>query len=92
MYIKRTVNCTVDQYNAMTSYLKKHNYKFDVEFDRNDEEFIFTYTTEEDYYASVMSDLKEMQQDTDNFEFFDSLNTAIAAVKTIADMQEGTDE
>lgn len=87
MNIKRTVNCGIDEYTAMTSYLNKKNYKFNVEFDKKIEQFIFTYIVQEDYYTSVMADLEELQKDVNNYEYFDSLNTAIAAVKTIADMQ-----
>lgn len=88
MYIKRHATCKPEEYSAMKAYIKKHNFKFNVHFNSETEEFEFIYSMEEDYYTSVMNDLKELQQNADNFEFFDSLNTAIAAVKTLADMQE----
>ncbi len=88
MFIKRHATCTPEEYAAMRAYIVKHNFKFNVHFNIETEKFEFIYTMEEDYYTSVMNDLKELQQNTDNYEFYDSLNTAIAAVKTIADMKE----
>lgn len=83
----RTISCTPEEYTAMTSYLKKKNYKYDVSFNRDTEHFEFTYKLEEDYYTAVLNDLKELQDNTDNYEYFDTLNVAIGAVKTLLDME-----
>lgn len=88
MKMKRTIPCTPAEYTAIAEFLKKKGYKYDVEWNKDKEIFVFTYTTDEDYYTSVMRDLQELSRTIDGYEYKDSLYTAIAAVKTIADMEE----
>lgn len=82
----RHTRCAVTDYAAMKRYLTKHNYKFNVTFDTTTDEFEFTYTADEDYYLAVMNDLAEMRSNEEYYEYFDSINTAIGAIKTLQDM------
>ncbi len=83
----RHTRCAVTDYAAMKRYLTKHNYKFDVIFDTTTDEFEFTYTVEEDYFTAVMHDLEDIRNSHDFDDYFDSINTAIGAIKTLQDME-----
>ena len=88
MKMKRTVTCFPADYTSMSDFLKRKGYKYNVEWNKYDEQFEFVYSTDENYYEAVMNDLQELSKTIDGYEYKDSLNTAIAAVKTIADMEE----
>lgn len=88
MKMKRKITCSPADYTSMSDFLKRKSYWYNVEWNKHDEQFEFTYTTDENYYESVMQDLHELSKTIDGYEYKDSLNTAIAAVKTIADMSE----
>lgn len=88
MKTKRTIPCFPADYAATSEFLKRKGYKYDVEWNKDKEQFEFVYSTDENYYEAVMNDLQELSKTIDGYEYKDSLNTAIAAVKTIADMQE----
>lgn len=71
----------------ITDCRKTHITEFTSQWSDEHKSFICTTTTDENYYDSVMQDLLDITLEHDlSYEQKDSINTAIACVKTLVEM------
>ena len=74
-------------YQAMHDFFtSKRTYEFATEWVKSKQLFKFTVHTDENYYTAVMQDLCDLSNTIDGYEYKDSLNVAIASIKTLLDM------
>ena len=88
MQITRHIDVTPNNIsNFIEKCRKMHVHNFTTSWDAENKIFHCTMVTNENYYDAVMTDLFTIACATDNYELKDSLNCAIACIKTLIDME-----
>lgn len=87
MKTRRTIIVEPTDYTSTVEWLNSKGYKFNVEWIRLQEHFVFEYESEENYYIACMNDLSDMAKNSLlSYEEKDALNTGISAIKQLMDM------